>query len=429
MTRSAGRGYTRAMETVVRPGRLGGTVRIPGSKSHTIRALIVATLADGSSHIEAPLESADTRAALDACRALGATVEESEALWKVGGVGGALATPENVIDVGNSGTTLYMAVAAAALGRGWTVFTGDEQIRRRPATNLLAALRDLGAEAFSTRGSGCAPIAVRGPLGGGTTRIACPTSQYLSALLLACPAAEGDSEIVVTELNERPYVSITLDWLDSQGIRYRREGLERFMIPGGQRYSPFRRTVAGDFSSATFFFCAAAVTGSRVTVAGLDPADPQGDKQVLDLLGEMGCAVSWDGTSVTVEGRGLRAIEADLNAIPDALPAMAVAAACAEGTTRLAGVPQARLKETDRIAVMREELSRMGARVEELPDGLVIHGGGLKGTRVDGHADHRVVMALAVGALAAEGTTTISTSEAASVTFPEFFGLLESLRQ
>jgi 3-phosphoshikimate 1-carboxyvinyltransferase len=164
---------------------------------------------------------------------LGAEIELGE-VWTVQGVGGAVSAPENVIDVGNSGTTLYLALTTAALGPGYAVFTGDEQIRKRPVQPLLDALRSLGAEAFSTRGNGLAPVVVRGPLRGGTVNIHCPTSQYLSSLLLNCPLAEGDMEIHVLSLNERPYVRMTLDWLEGQGIRYTAEGLEHFHIPGGQ---------------------------------------------------------------------------------------------------------------------------------------------------------------------------------------------------
>ncbi len=416
------------MEVTIRPGQLGGRLRVPASKSHTIRALIIATLADGESFVRAPLDSDDTRSCLACCRALGAQITEQAEGWRVRGTGGRLQVPENVVDVGNSGTTLYIAMAAAALTGGFTVFTGDEQIRRRPARNLLGALRDLGATAFDTRGNGCAPLVVGGPLRGGRTAIACPTSQYLSALLLAAPLAEGTSEIEVTELNEQPYVEITLDWLDRQRIRYERRGLMWFRVPGGQAYHAFDRAVPGDFSSATFFFCAAAVTGSAVTVDGLDPNDPQGDKDVLRLLEQMGCRVTWADTSVTVEGTKLRGVDADLNPMPDALPALAVTACFAEGVTRLGNVPQARLKETDRIAVMARELARMGATVKEEPDGLVIQGSRLEGTAVNGYADHRVVMALAIAGLRARGSTTVSTAEAAAVTFPGFFELLESLR-
>ncbi len=417
------------MKATIRPGTLAGRIRVPASKSHTIRALIIATLADGQSRLLAPLDSDDTRSCLACCRALGAEIAEEADAWRVRGTAGRLRVPEDVIDVGNSGTTLYMAMAAAALAPGYTVFTGDEQIRRRPARNLLGALRDLGATAFDTRGNGCAPLVVGGPLRGGRTAIACPTSQYLSALLLAAPLASGTTEIEVTELNEQPYVEMTLDWLDRQLIRYERRDLTWFRLPGGQSYHGFERSVPGDFSSATFFFCAAAVTASTVTVDGLDPNDPQGDKDVLALLEQMGCRVTWADTSVTVQGAArLRPIDADLNPMPDALPALAVTACFAQGTTRLGNVPQARLKETDRIAVMARELARMGASVQEESDGLVIRGAPLTGAAVDGHGDHRVVMALAVAGLGAAGTTTVSTAESAAVTFPGFFDLLEGLR-
>ncbi len=417
------------MKLVVERSALSGSARIPGSKSHTIRAAVIASLADGVSTIREPLDSLDTLACVRVCRGLGAQIqaEARTANWTVTGTGGKLAPPEDVLDVGNSGTTLYVTLSTAALGRGWSVFTGDEQTRRRPAGPLLEALRALGAEAFSTRGNGLAPIVIRGPLRGGHASIECPTSQYLTSLLLNCPLAEGDAVIDVPLLNEQPYVEMTLSWLDRQGIRYEREGFRRFRVPGRQSYKPFDLAIPADFSSATFFLCAAAITGSEVTLLGLDRNDSQGDKAVLDYLAAMGAGVEWLPDGVRVRGGQLRGGEFDLNATPDALPAMAVAACFASGETRLVNVPQARIKETDRIAVMRQELSKMGARVEELPDGLVVRGGGLRGAEVDGHADHRVVMALAVAGMAASGRTEITTAEAAAVTFPNFVELMAGL--
>lgn len=415
------------MKLLVEPSTLSGSARIPGSKSHTIRALVIATLADGVSELRAPLDSLDTQACVGVCRALGAEIELGGE-WRIAGTGGKPKCPDNVIDVANSGTTLRIALTLAALGEGWTVFTGDEQIRARPAGPLLEALRGLGAQAFSTRGNGCAPIAVRGPLRGGRVGIACPTSQYLTSLLIGCPLAEGDTEIEVTELNEAPYVEMTLGWLDRQGIRYERDELRRFRMCGGQSYGAFQRAIPADFSSATFFFVAAAVTGSEVTLLGLDRGDTQGDKAVLDVLAAMGAEVEWQADGgVRVRGGELKGGEFDLNATPDALPALAVAGCFASGETRLVNVPQARIKETDRIGVMREELTKMGASVEELPAGLVVRGGGLKGASVDGHGDHRVVMALAVAGLAAEGRTEVAGAEAAAVTFPNFVELMQSL--
>ena len=451
-----------SVDVSIRPGRLRGEVTIPASKSHTIRALIIATLAEGESRILHPLDSGDARACIAACRALGAEIEER---WEesaagsasaapntaggrpgeeaargelseivVRGTGGRIASPERTIDVMNSGTTLYLAAAAAALGTSEITFDGDKQIRARPIQPLLNSLTQLGASVRALAGNGCAPVAIRGPLAGGFTSIEAHTSQYLSSLLLACPLANGDTEIDVPLLNERPYVEMTLRWLDQQGIRYRNEGFRRFYVPGRQHYTAFKRAVPGDFSSATFFLCAAAITGSTITLRGLDMRDAQGDKEVVNILARMGCRVETGDDTVTLSGPGadagarLRGREIDLNAIPDALPALAVTACCAEGTTRLVNVPQARQKETDRITVMHRELQKMGARIEELPDGLVIEGGRLHGAAVDGHDDHRVVMALAVAGLVASGETVIADAEAASVTFPGFFRQLESVR-
>ena len=412
------------MDLIVEKSGLSGSVAIPASKSHTIRALIIAALAHGRSEILNPLDSADTRSCVDVCRAFGAEVDLGD-VWEVTGVGGRPKSPDDVVDVGNSGTTLYFALSAAALGKGYTVFTGDEQTRRRPAQPLLDALRALGAEAYSTRGNGCAPIVVKGPMCGGRAAIRCPTSQYLSSLLLACPLARGDSQIQVLELNERPYVEMTLDWLNRMEIEYSHERMDSFHIPGGQLYHTYKESVPGDFSSATFFLCAAAVTGAELTLKRLDMNDCQGDKAVVGMLTEMGATVRAKRDAVTIVGGELHGGAFDLNATPDALPAMAVTACFAKGETRLVNVPQARLKETDRLAVMRETLQTMGGEVEELKDGLVIRGRPLKGARVDGHGDHRVVMALAVAGLAAEGRTTISTAESVAVTFPNFVDLMQ----
>ena len=374
--------YTFPMEKTIIPSQLTGTIRVPASKSHTIRALLIASLAKGASEIRMPLFSDDSKSCIDACRLLGAQIDIEKDVIHVSGTGGEPTVPENVIDIGNSGTTLYLAMSVAALGPGKAVFTGDNQIRRRSAGPLLAALQDLGATAVSTRDNGCTPLIIQGPLIGGKTSIECPTSQYLSSLLIAAPLAKSDTEINVTLLNEKPYVDITLQWLDEHHIQYDREDYARFKIKSGQQYQAFDRVIPGDFSSATFFLCAAAITNSEIKLEGLDMDDVQGDKAVVGILQEMGCSVEIaragirGGDELTIKGGELHGGEFDMNAIPDALPALAVTACFAEGETRLANVPQARLKETDRISVMAVELGKMGGRVEELHDGLVIHGRG-----------------------------------------------------
>lgn len=433
------------MQLVSRKSRLAGTVSIPASKSHTIRAVAIASLAQGQSLIRNPLSSADAASAVSTYRALGATIDTSDPkLWKVTGTGGRLNVPAEPVDVGNSGTTLNIALGSASLvGQGETVtFTGDKQTQSRPVGPLLNSLSDLGAKSISVNNNGKAPAKVTGRLTGGKTSIACSTSQYLSSLLLCTPLAEKDTEIDVPLLNEPGYAQMTLDWLDAQGIKYRRQQMRKFNVKGGQSYKPFDRPVPADFSSATFFLCAAALVGEEVTLLGLDFNDSQPDKAVVEYLKGMGAKISvappppgvnaspagggW-ATRVTVSAAGLTGIEIDMNKTPDALPAMAVTAAFAEGETRLVNVPQARGKETDRIACMAKELRKLSVDVEELPDGLVIQGGRPKPATVHGWADHRIVMAMALAGLVLDGPLTVDTAEAMSVTFPDYVKLMQSI--
>ena len=253
----------------------------------------------------------------------------------------------------------------------------------------------------ASRANDCAPVVIGGRLRGGATELQAVTSQYLSSLLINAPLAETTTDIHVTVLNEKPYVYLTLDWLDRQAIRYTNRDDTDFTIEPNQRYAAFDRRIPADFSSATFFLCAGALGTNSIDILGLDFTDPQGDKAVVDYLRAMGADIAIDPDRVRVRGRGLKGIEIDMNATPDALPAMAVVGAFAEGTTRLVNVPQARLKETDRIAVMAAELARLGVRCQELPDGLVIHHSPVRGGAVAGHDDHRIVMAMAIAGLAA----------------------------
>lgn len=409
------------MRYICHKSALRGEVKIPGSKSHTIRAVAIAGLAVGQSEIREPLISNDTLAAVDAYRALGARIEIEPDRWVVQGVGGEVRAPENVIDVRNSGVTLRTALGACALLReGAAVLTGDEQIRRRPAGPLARSLNDLGAKVRSTRDNGSAPFVVEGRLRGGKTTIEGTTSQYVTGLLISAPLGDGESRVQVADLNEAPYVEMTLDWLRRQGIAFEQDGLTDFRVPGGQNYQAVNRAIPADWSSATFFLAAGALEGNDVASLGLDMADTQGDKSVVDYLAQMGAQVHSRGNWVAVSFRSLKGCDLDLNATPDALPMMAVLGCFAEGTTRLVNVPQARIKESDRITVMAQELGKLGARTKELEDGLIIYRSDLRGAEVNGHGDHRVVMALAVAGCAIPGTTVIRGAEAAAVTFPEF---------
>jgi 3-phosphoshikimate 1-carboxyvinyltransferase len=408
---------------------LAGRVAMPGSKSHTIRAVALAALAGGESEILRPLDSADTRAAVNAYGLLGAKIDTSDSsVWRVRGTGGELKIPENVINVANSGTTLRFALGSAALlGEGAVVFTGDAQIRSRPIGPLLQSLNDLGADGYSTRANGKAPVVMQGKLKGGQTSIEAVTSQYLSSLLVNTPLAQNDSIINVTMLNEKPYVEITLRYLDEQGVKYENDDFKQFIVKGGQRYQPLRKSIPADFSSATFFFCAGAILDGELVLEGLDFTDAQGDKAVVDILRQMGADIKIDGAEVTVRRGELKGIEVDMNAIPDALPALSVVSCFAQGSTRLYNVPQARLKETDRIAVMAAELTKLGADVVEQPDGLIIKPTPLHAADLQGHSDHRVVMALSLAALALPGRCSIDTAEAVNVTFPEYVKLMRTV--
>lgn len=415
------------MNLHVQKSSLKGRVAIPGSKSHTIRSVALAALADGSSEILAPLVSADTLAAVEAYRNLGAKIECGPS-WKIEGTAGRLQPTGNTIDVANSGTTIRFAAGSAALIRqGHCELTGDAQIRSRPIGPLLNSLNDLGADCQSVAGNGKAPLIIKGTLKGGETEIEAVTSQYLSSLLINSPLAQNDSLIRVTRLNEQPYVQITLAYLDEMGIAYENDDFKQFTVKGGQSYHGFTRRIAADFSSATFFLCAGSFLDADITLEGLDFNDPQGDKAVVEILKQMGAKIENSDAGLRVRPGQLRGMEIDMNAIPDALPALSVTACFANGPTRIHNVAQARLKETDRIAVMAKELTRLGAKVIEKPDGLEIHPARLQPTSLHGHHDHRIVMALSLAAMALSGACQIDTAEAINVTFPDYVKLMRSI--
>lgn len=419
------------MKFRVTAGNLRGTARIPGSKSNTTRAVTIATLAEGASIIQNPVPSRDCFSTCEVCRGFGARIENLPDRWLVDGVG-LPRIPEDVLNVGNSGTTLYIVTAMAALNPdGYTIITGDYQIRYRPAGPLLGSLVTLGATAFSARGNGCAPLVVRGRLKGGRTTLPGVNSQWLTPLLIAAPLAEGDTEVVVEDLQERPYIAMTLGWLDRQGIRYEMEGMRRFKIYGGQSYRPFHETIPADWESASFPLVAAAITNSDVTIEGMDTRDHQGDKVIVDLLQAMGADLEvrnygLDGIRIR-GGRELKGIEIDCRDIPDAPPILAVLGTQASGKTILRNLGASRLKETDRSRVIARELRQMGARITEEPDALIIERSELHGAEIFGNHDHRIIMATAVAGLVATGETIIDTAEYYAISFPDFYEVMTGL--
>lgn len=409
------------MRVTVKASSVRGSVHAPPSKSYTHRAILAGSLSD-ESRVLHPLISADTQATINACEAIGAEIEKSEDELLIRGVGGVPRVPDNVVDCLNSGTTLRLMAGVGALVDGSIVLTGDDSLRKRPNTPLLVALETLGAHAFSTKGDGTAPIVVTGPLQGGYVEIpGSVSSQFISSLLFAGSlTSEGIQIGVQGELKSKPYIDITLDVLSAAGVRAV-ETKDGFSVDGGQEYHLGEYVVPGDFSSASYLLAAGAVCG-EVSVSGLYPSC-QGDSAIIDILSDMGAHIEWDKEDglVICQGGDLRGVTVDVGETPDLLPTIAVLGAVADGETRIVNAAHVRYKETDRVHAMAIELSKMGVDVEELPDGLIIHGGRLRGARVSGHHDHRIVMALAIAGLAAEGTTVVEGAESVDISYPGFF--------
>jgi 3-phosphoshikimate 1-carboxyvinyltransferase len=329
---------------------------------------------------------------------------------------------------------MRLTAATAALADGLTVLTGDASLRSRPQGPLLDAIGQLGGRAESTRGNGQAPLVVGGPVDGG--RVSIPgdvSSQFVTALLMA--GAVTDDGVTVeleTELKSAPYVDITVEVLEAFGVDAHETG-EGYRVDGGQFYEPTdgEYRVPGDFSSMSYLLAAGALAAEgELVVEGAVPS-AQGDSAIVGVVDRMGADVDWDRENgvVTVGSGDLAGVEASVADTPDLLPTIAALGAAADGTTRITDCEHVRYKETDRVSAMAEELEKMGAVVEESRDELLVYGGKttLSGASVDGRSDHRIVMALAVAGLVAEGTTTVAGAEHVDVSFPGFFDVLYDL--
>ena len=419
------------MQYRVRPSQLQGAITIPPSKSHTLRAILFASMAHGRSVIRNYLPSPDTQAMIQACESLGATIVVSKDELNIQGVSGQPRTPNNVIDAGNSGQVLRLVAAVAALTPGYTVLTGDESIRTlRPVQPLLDGLALLGVFAVSTQGNGSAPIIVKGPLQGGKTQLDGADSQPVSALLIAAVFAKQPTIIEVSNPGEKPWVDLTLDWLRRFDIPYERDGYTRYTVFGNATYTGFEYTVPGDFSSCAFPLAAALITYSQLTLRNLDMEDVQGDKALIGILHEMGADIVINAAQKTLQVRpsqGLIGKTLDVNQCIDALPILAVVACFASGETTLTGAAIARKKESDRIAAITQALRTMGATIVELEDGMRISPSPLVGAKVPSYADHRIAMALAVAGLAARGETLVENTACVAKSYPNFLTAMQDL--
>ncbi len=415
------------MDLKISKSALHGEVVIPGSKSHTIRAVVLSLMANGTSVITNPLISDDTESALFASKKLGAkftdTFEDGILTWKITGTGGKITNPDDeIIFLGNSGTSLRLLTGLVASTDLKISFDGDSSLRGRLMAPLISSIKKLGGKVSYSEGGKC-PLSIKGPIIGGETILECKSSQFLSALLFAAPLAKTDTVIHVINLNEKPYVDITVDWLKFLNIDFTyKQDYSLFEVKGGQSYKAFNRAIPADFSTSLFHLIASAVTDSKISLKGLDFSDNQGDKAVFDIMKKMGMTVEELSKKVNVfrEDRLSGDIEIDMNNIPDALPIMAVASCYAKGKTILSNAPHARIKECDRISAMAQELKKMGAKISEIDDGLIIEGSTLHPAVVNGHGDHRIIMALAVAGMGIEGDTVVENAADYSVTYPNF---------
>lgn len=412
--------------------KLRGTISIPGNKSGTARALILGALADGTTTIKNPLHNADSYSIVHMLEAMGAEIDLSDNdCWAVKGTGGALRQPVNVLDAGNSGTGYYCCTWLASTIPAKSVMTGDYQICYRPAGPLVDAANALGAQIVSTRDNGLAPLWIKGSIRGGK-KLTFPghNSQWYTGLLMAGSIMEGDVEIEIDGPTlEIPYVAMTIGMMAQAGVRVENDNYRRYKVIGGQRYHAADFVIPGDWGSSGYPAFAAAITNSTATFLNLNLDDYAGEKEFVHVMRKAGCTVEEVTGGIRVTGSDhLKGQVIDCSGMPDAVPILAVyGCACKEGKTVLTNIRGSRLKETDRTRIIRQQLERMGGKFEEDENNLVIYPSRLHGAFIDGHHDHRIVMATAVAALIADGPTIIDNAEFAAVSYPEFYDQMKAL--
>ena len=420
------------MKLRVFPSILEGTVKAPSSKSYTHRAIVLSSLAEGESKVECPLLAEDTWATINACKELGATVKKEETTLKISGNENPM-TPQNVIDVENSGTTLRLMTSVSSLiPNGYTILSGDVSIRQRPMQPLLDAMHRLGVECWSTRLNGLPPIIVKGGgISGGEVEIDGKiSSQFISGILLASARAENKVKIMIRGRQvSKPYIEMTIATMKHFGGDVKTYNDNIYMIQPKQHYQPRNFKVPGDFSSASLMLAFGILSGGKVTVENLELNLPQGDQRIVELLRTLGVSVevNWSGGFVSASGGiAFRGGTFDLSDTPDLLPVIAVLALKAEGKVRIEGVEHTRFKESDRIAVISRELRRIGCEVDEFRTGLIVEARReLKGGNLDAHGDHRLFMAFVAAAQSTGKECVVDGLESVAVSYPSF---LEDLR-
>jgi 3-phosphoshikimate 1-carboxyvinyltransferase len=406
---------------------VNAVVSVPGSKSLTNRALVVSSLAEGKSRLSNVLHSDDTRYMMSHLSTLGVSLQAGEDLVEIEGRGGEFSAVQASLFCGNAGTTVRFLTAVCALVPGTQTISGDERMQARPIRDLVHALSGLGADVEASHG--CPPVTIRsGAIRGGSVSVqANLSSQYLSALLMIAPYAQLPLSLDVAEgMVSESYVELTLDVMAAFGVAVERSERRQFKVPR-QHYRGRSYAIEGDATSAGYWWALAALTGSRIAVANVDPSSHQGDVEFLQLLKRMGCSVTLDH-GVSVQGPPVLTSPGvvDMNRLPDGVMTLAVLAAVAEGETRVVNVAHLRIKESDRLAALVTELHRVGIEAEELPDGLRIQGGKPHGADIETYADHRMAMSFAILGARVPGMR-IGSPECVSKSYPTFFDHLETL--
>jgi 3-phosphoshikimate 1-carboxyvinyltransferase len=402
------------------------TLRPPGSKSITNRALLCAALAEGSSTLRGALFAQDTRAMMDAVAGLGAVLraDQPAATIEIRGIGGRTPAAAARIDARQSGTTSRFILPAASLGTGRVIVDGAPQLRARPFGPLVGALEQIGVKVESLGRAGALPLAVTGPARGGDVRLAGHiSSQFLSGLLMAAPLMEHGLRMELTSpLVSVPYVTMTLAVMAAFGVSA--DGLD--VAPAS--YAAGELAIEADASAAAYFFAAAAITGGRITVEGVGADSVQGDLGFLDVLERMGALVERAPDRITVTGTGtLHGVEVDMADISDTAQTLAAVAVFADAPTRVSGIGFIRAKESDRIGDLATELRRAGIRVQADDDGFTVTPGTVRPTRFATYDDHRMAMSLALLGLRAPGIE-IEDPGCVAKTYPDFFADLSTLR-
>jgi 3-phosphoshikimate 1-carboxyvinyltransferase len=416
------------------------TVSVPGSKSITNRALVLAAFTEDGCQVTNRLDSEDTEVMTDSLIRLGfkASIDTYGTMTLGRGTrskyeprGEWIPNTSADLFVGNSGTTIRFLTAILALGEGTYRLDGISRMRERPIEDLLDALRQLGVDAASELGNGCPPVVIRANgLRAGRVRVRAGTSsQFLSGLLLALPFARGTASVIDIDgpVVSEPYIELTIAMLQAFGLSVKADGPRRLIVPAGQSASLNHYQVEPDASSASYYYAASAICGGNVGVQSLTIRSIQGDVRFIDVLEEMGCSVCRGEDCVAVTGRPLRGIDVDMNDISDTVMTLAAVACFAEGPTTIRNVAHIRHKETDRISAMATELRKLGAEVEEYPDGLKITPRPLKGCAVETYYDHRMAMSLALIGLKVPGVI-IKNPGCVAKTYPGFWQDFEKLR-